>query len=69
MLKPRENVSNEDLDWVIKYANSTGAIKKVSNYCLNQADLASKALHKLPNNSAKLLLEQLVDYLTVDRKA
>ena len=69
LLKPREDVSDEDIKWVINKANSSGAIKAVVNYCLNQADIALNALKKLPEHPAKFFLEQLVNYLTLDRKA
>ncbi len=69
LLKSRENVSNEDIKWVIDCAHNSGAIKAVYNYCKNQADLASNTLDKLPDHPAKFLLEQLVNYLTINRKA
>ena len=69
LIKPRGDVSNDDIEWFINYAHSSGAIKAVTNYCLEQADLALNALAKIPEHPAKFLLEQLVDYLTLDRKA
>jgi hypothetical protein len=40
-----------------------------ADYCQKQAVLASSALKKLPEHPAKALLGELVDYLTIDRKA
>ena len=69
LLKSREDVTEKDINWVINSVYKTGAIKSVFDYCLNQADLASNVLKKFKHHPAKILLEQLVDYLTLDRKA
>ena len=69
LTKNRKNVSNDEIEWCIDNANSSGAIKAVSNYCLNQVEFATSALNKLPNNSAKDLLRELISYLTIERKA
>jgi geranylgeranyl pyrophosphate synthase len=69
LLAEREQVSEADIDWCISRAESTGALDAAAVYCQKQADLASSALRKLPEHPAKALLGELVDYLTIDRKA
>ncbi len=69
LLAEREQVSEADIDWCIARAESTGALNAAADYCQKQAVLASSALKKLPEHPAKALLGELVDYLTIDRKA
>ena len=69
LLAEREHVSESDIDWCISSAERTGALDAAVDYCQKQADLAASALKKLPEHSAKTLLAELVDYLTIDRKA
>ncbi|MDC0078108.1 polyprenyl synthetase family protein [Deltaproteobacteria bacterium] len=69
LLAEREQVSEADIDWCIARAESTGALDAAADYCQKQAVLASSALKKLPEHPAKALLRELVDYLTIDRKA
>jgi len=69
LIKDRKEVSNTDIEWCINNAESSGALNAVTNYCLTQAQLASSALKILPSNYAKELLEELISYLTVKRKA
>ena len=69
LLAERENVSESDIDWCISCAESTGALDAATDYCQKQALLASSALKKLKAHPAKALLGELVDYLTIDRKA
>jgi len=65
----REQISKSDIDWCIVQAENTGALNAAANYCHELAKLASAALEKLPNHHASSLLGELVDYLTLDRKA
>ena len=69
LLQSRETVSNTDIDWFIAQAESTGALDAVSKYCYEHVEFASSALKKLPNNHASKLLSEIVNYLTLDRKA
>jgi len=69
LLAEREDVSESDIDWCIAHAESTGALDAAADYCQKQATLASSALKKLNEHPAKALLGELVDYLTIDRKA
>ena len=69
LLAERQQVSEADIDWCIARAESTGALNVAADYCQKQAVLASSALKKLPEHPAKALLGELVDYLTIDRKA
>ena len=69
LLQTREQVSESDIDWCIAQAESTGALDAAADYCQKQADLATSALKKLPKHHAQTLLAELVDYLTIDRKA
>ncbi|MBT3715381.1 MAG: hypothetical protein HOG45_02310, partial [Deltaproteobacteria bacterium] len=45
------------------------ALESVANFCHKQATLASAALENLPVNPARSLLGELVEYLTIERKA
>ncbi len=69
LLETREQIPESDIDWCIVQAESTGALNAAANYCHEQAKLASAALEKLPNHHVSSLLGELVDYLTIDRKA
>ena len=69
LLKSRSEVSSENIDWVINKAHKTGAIEEVSKQCITHAKIASKLLEKLPLNPAKMLLDQITNYLTLERKA
>ena len=67
--KPRETISNTDINWFIAEAESTGALDAASKYCYEHAKFASSALKKLPENNANKLLSEIVNYLSLDRKA
>jgi len=69
LLAERQQVSEADIEWCIARAESTGTLNVAADYCQKQAVLASSALKKLPEHPAKALLGELVDYLTIDRKA
>ena len=69
LLQSRETVSNTDIDWFISEAESTGALEAVSKYCYEHEKLASSALKNLPDNNASKLLSEIINYLTLDRKA
>jgi len=69
LLQEREQVSETDIDWCIARAESTGALDAAADYCKKQAVLASSSLKNFPNHPAKSLLGELVDYLTIGRKA
>ena len=69
LLRSRETVSNNDIDWFIAKAESTGVLDAVSMYCYEHVKFASSALKKLPDNHASKLLSEIVSYLTLDRKA
>ena len=69
LLQSRETVSNTDIDWFIAKAESTGALDAVSKYCYEHVKFASSALKNLPDNNASKLLAEIVNYLTLDRKA
>ena len=69
LLRSRETVSNNDIDWFIAEAQSTGALDAVSKYCYEHVKFASSALNKLPANNASKFLSEIVNYLTLDRKA
>jgi len=69
LLQTREHVTHSDIDWFISQAKSTGTLEAVSRFCQEQATLASVALKKLPVNQASSLLGELVEYLTIERKA
>ncbi len=69
LLQSREKVSNTDIDWFISKAESTGALDAVSKYCYEHANLASSALKKLPDTNASKFLSEIVNYLSLDRKA
>ena len=68
-LETREQIPESDIDWCIVKAESSGALNAAANYCHEQAKLAFAALEKLPNHHTSSLLGELVDYLTIDRKA
>ena len=67
--KPRETISNTDINWFITKAESTGALDAASKYCYEHAKFASSALKKLPENNANKFLSEIVNYLSLDRKA
>jgi len=69
LLQTREHVTHADIDWFISQAESTGALESVASFCQEQATLASAALEYLPVNPASSLLGELVEYLTIERKA
>ena len=69
LLQTREHVTHADIDWFISQAESTGALESVASFCQEQASLASAALEYLPVNPASSLLGELVEYLTIERKA
>ena len=69
LLSEREQVLKSDIDWCIARAESTGALEAAAIYCEKQAYQATMALEDLPEHPAKAMLIELVDYLTIDRKA
>ena len=69
LLQSRETVSNTDIDWFISQSVSTGAIDAVSKYCYEHVKIANSALKKLPKNNASKLMSEIVNYLSLDRKA
>ncbi len=69
LLQSRETVSNTDIDWFISKVESTGTLDAVSKYCYEHAKFASSALKKLPDNNASKFLSEIVNYLSLDRKA
>ena len=69
LLQSREKVSKSDIDWCIDQAEITGALDAASKYCHEQVKSASSELRKLPDNSCRTKLAEIVNYLTLDRKA
>ena len=69
LLSEREQVLKSDIDWCIARAESTGALDAAAIYCEKQAYRATMALEDFPEHPAKAMLIELVDYLTIDRKA
>lgn len=69
LLQSRDKVSKTDIDWCIAQAENTGALDAVSKYCHEQVRLASFELKKLPDNSGRAMLAEILNYLTIDRKA
>ena len=69
LYKSRETVSNSDVDWFIDEAKSTGALDAVSKYCYEYVKFASTAINKLPDNNAKKFLAEIVNYLSLYRRA
>ena len=69
LLAEREQVSESDIEWCISLAESTGALEAAESFCQKQAGRALLALKKLPDHPAKEILGELIDYLTLERKA
>ncbi len=69
LLKPRENNTDEEIEWCIEQAHECGALDAVIKFCKKQAIAAQKSLNSLPDHPARQLLHGLVDYLTIDRNA
>lgn len=67
LLKPREEVTIDDIEWCIEEAHSTGSLEAVRNVCAQQAALALEALEPLPEHPAKELLKELTSYLALER--
>ena len=69
LLQTREHVTHADIEWFISKAKNSGTLESVASICQEQATLASAALEILPVNPASSLLGELVEYLTIERKA
>ncbi|MBC8259874.1 MAG: polyprenyl synthetase family protein [SAR324 cluster bacterium] len=69
LLAERDQVTESEINWCIEKAKNSGALDSVADYCQQHAIQAADALTKLPHNSAGSLLGELVDYLTIERKA
>ena len=68
LLRLSTNFLDKSLTFIAE-AESTGALVAVSEYCYEHVKFASSALKKLPDNNASKLLSEIVNYLTLDRKA
>lgn len=69
LLKPREENTEDEIKWCIQKAESSGAIEAVILYCEDKAAAAKEALVKLPDHPARQMLEELVNYLAIQRYA
>ncbi|MBF0278605.1 MAG: polyprenyl synthetase family protein [SAR324 cluster bacterium] len=67
LLTPREKNSEEEIEWVIKHAKTSGALDAVIVYCEEYARIALDCLEALPNHPVRDLMKELVSYLVIDR--
>ena len=67
LLKPAEETSETDVQWVIEKANRLGSFNSVNNECMDWTKRARTILNFFPNNDTKKILIELVDYLMVRR--
>lgn len=65
--QPREDTTEEQIEWSIALAESCGALDAAVQYCQTHADKAMQALNGLPERAGKALLAELVQYLAIDR--
>ncbi len=67
LLQPREKVTDEDVNWCIEQAESSGALQSAVKYCEKQALQAEEALNMLPKHPASDLLGELTNFLALKR--
>lgn len=67
LLKPREENTEEEIEWTIDQAKTSGALEAVIAYCQQYAHIAQSCLESLPNHPVRHLMKELVSYLIVDR--
>ena len=65
--KNRIQVKDDEVQWCLDIAKSSGAIDAAIEYCEEQASIAKASLEKLPQHPVKSLLDEAVDYLAIDR--
>ena len=67
LLKPREQNTEEEIQWSIEQAKNSGAIDAVKNYCEQQAAIAKTCLYELPESHPRHLMEELISFLAIQR--
>ena len=67
LLKPREETTEAEVEWVIEQAKTSGALDAVIAYCQEHAKCAWNNLDQLPDHPVRGLMKSLVSYLAIDR--
>ena len=67
LLKPREENTEEEIEWTIAQAKALGAIEAVGLYCEQQAAAAQECLKTLPPHPIGKFMEELIAYLIIER--
>ena len=67
LLRPRQETTEAEVEWVIEQAKTSGALDAVIAFCEEYAKCAWKNLDELPDHPVRGLMETLVSYLILDR--
>ncbi|MGK5091878.1 polyprenyl synthetase family protein [Deltaproteobacteria bacterium TL4] len=67
LMKSREETTEEEIEWSIRQAETCGAIDAVTDYCAQQAKYAQQCLSNLPDHPVRGLMEELIQFLTIQR--
>ena len=68
LLKPRNEVTEQDILWSLDQSKQCGALDSVRLETQNHAAKASKALSQMPEGAPKKMLESLLGFLAEQRK-
>lgn len=69
LLCPPAETPQSEIDWAIEQAHDTGALDAVRQHCAHLGEQAKRALGGLADSPEKALLEELTQYLVMDRSA
>lgn len=67
LLKPREENTEEEIEWTIAQAKTSGALEAAVVYCQEQAEIARQFLETLPPHPIGKFMEELIAYLLIER--
>ncbi len=67
LLQPREQVGLLEIEWCIEQAHLSGALDEVQEVARKQAKTAGLELAQFADGPARILLMQLLDFLTLQR--
>ncbi len=69
LIRPAEQTGPEDIAWVIAQAQASGALEATRAHCSDLSAQARAALQALPASPQRRLLEELTQYLVLERSA
>ena len=69
LCKPAQETSAEEVDWCIQRAEQIGVFNTVMSTCHQYVDLAREKIQQLPTNQARTFLEEVIEFLILQRQA